>query len=125
MGANQGGLELLRPNILQACHQKLPLICPYKRAGVQAGIYWYNSVGVWAVKEPGISGPIRPSNLAPRCPAICPYKWVCVWVVMELGISGPIRTGTLAPKTHGICLYTCHNCYRVHMFKGDATKMLK
>ena len=36
-------------------------MCPYNQAGLRAGIYPYKWVGIWAFKEPSISGPIRPA----------------------------------------------------------------
>ena len=89
---------------------KCPTICPYKRAGVRAGICLYKRVGVWVVREPDILGLIRPGGLDPRCPTICLYKragvrpeFVCtngmVWAVKEPSISGPIWPLSLAPRS--------------------------
>ena len=112
-GASQGGPGPLRPNILLAGHQELPGICPYKRASVRDGTCLYKLVGV---REPGISGPIRPGGLAPRCPAICrykragiqagicPYKRGGVSAVKELGILGLSRLGGLAQGAPGFTL---------------------
>ena len=44
---------------------RCPGTCPYKWAGVRAGICPHKRVGVWLVREPSISGPIRPGGLAP------------------------------------------------------------
>ena len=74
---------MLRPNILPACHKELPGICPYKWAGVRAG--------VWAVREPGILGPIRPLSLAPRSRGICLYKSTTrsgIWIAISMDSPG-------------------------------------
>ena len=67
--------------------------------------------GAWHI------GADPPGGLAPRCPAICPYKragfravmcpyiQVGAWAVREPGTSGLIRPGSLAPACPAICPY--------------------
>ena len=96
---------------------RCPAICPHKLAGVRAGICPYKRTSLWALREPSISGSIRPGGLPPRRPGICPYKrtgvWagigpnkrVAVWAVREPCISRLIWPSGLAPRCPGIGLY--------------------
>ena len=70
---------------------KVPRHLPVPTGRVRAGICPYTRVGVWAVREPSISGPIRPGGLAPRSRGICVYKWTArprIWIAISVDSPG-------------------------------------
>ena len=103
----------------------LPFACT-NRPGSRPGFASTNGSGVWAVREPGILGPIRPLGLAPRSRGICLYKSTArptIWIAIL--VEGPGRNLPIllarpqywVQDTWQISNLACQSCQRYRELK--------